>query len=161
SEVYQHGVTVTSLAPSQVVPTPGTVHHKLVASLDDPKGEPPTLMALAALLLVTEPSARVSGRVTYSQQILKEFGWITEARRRGAAAPRRSEGPRPPAAARRRHRARPLARARGTVRVHDAGRFRRPDHQDRAAGRCHLARGGPAVLREPASQQAERGDRLQ
>ena len=31
------------------------------------------------LLLATEPVDRVTGRVTYSQQILKEFGWITEA----------------------------------------------------------------------------------
>ena len=74
---------MTSLAPSQVVPTPGTVHHKLVTGLDDPKGEPPILMARAALLLATEPHERVSGRVTYSQQILKEFGWITDARGRG------------------------------------------------------------------------------
>jgi NAD(P)-dependent dehydrogenase (short-subunit alcohol dehydrogenase family) len=83
SEVYQHGISVTSLAPSQVVPTPGTVHHKLVAGLDDPKGEAPLLMAQAALLLATEPVEKVSGRVTYSQQILKEFGWITEAKGRG------------------------------------------------------------------------------
>jgi len=83
SEVYQHGVSVTSLAPSQVVPTPGTVHHKLVAALDDPRGEPPLLMAQAALLLATEPVEKVSGRVAYSQQILKEFGWITEAKGRG------------------------------------------------------------------------------
>src|SRR6267378_4246590 len=83
SEVSQHGISVTSLAPSQVVPTPGTVHHKLVASLDDPKGEAPHLMAQAALLLATEPVEKVSGRVTYSQQILKEFGWITEAKGRG------------------------------------------------------------------------------
>jgi NAD(P)-dependent dehydrogenase (short-subunit alcohol dehydrogenase family) len=83
AEVYQHGISVTSLAPSQVVPTPGTVHHKLVGSLDDPRGEPPHLMAQAALLLATEPVEKVSGRVTYSQQILKEFGWITEAKGRG------------------------------------------------------------------------------
>src|SRR6266571_2711864 len=51
SEVYRYGISVTSLAPSQVVPTPGTVHHKLVASLDDPKGEAPLLMAQAALVL--------------------------------------------------------------------------------------------------------------
>ena len=85
SEVYPHGVSVTSLAPSQVVPTPGTVHHKLVAALDDPRGEPPILMARAALLLAIEPAARVSGRVTYSQQILKEFGWLTDARGRGVS----------------------------------------------------------------------------
>ena len=83
SEVYQHGISVTALSPSQIVPTPGTVHHRLVRSLDDPRGEAPILMAQAALLLATEPVDRVSGRVTYSQQILKEFGWITEAKGRG------------------------------------------------------------------------------
>ena len=36
-------------------------------------------MAKAALLLATEPLDKVTGRVTYSQQILKEFGWIDEA----------------------------------------------------------------------------------
>jgi NAD(P)-dependent dehydrogenase (short-subunit alcohol dehydrogenase family) len=83
SEVYQYGVSVTCLSPSQVVPTPGTVYHRLVKDMDDPRGEPPALMAKAALLLATEPLDRVTGRVTYSQQILKEFGWITEARGRG------------------------------------------------------------------------------
>jgi NAD(P)-dependent dehydrogenase (short-subunit alcohol dehydrogenase family) len=83
SEVYGHGISVTALSPSQVVPTPGTVHHKLVTDMDDPRGEPPALMAKAALLLATEPLDRVTGRVTYSQQILKEFGWITEAKGRG------------------------------------------------------------------------------
>jgi hypothetical protein len=40
-------------------------------------------MAKAALLLATEPLDKVSGRVTYSQQILKEFGWIDEAKGTG------------------------------------------------------------------------------
>jgi NAD(P)-dependent dehydrogenase (short-subunit alcohol dehydrogenase family) len=83
SEVYQFGISVTSVAPSQVVPTPGTVYHRLVSSLDDPRGEPPLLMARAALLLATEPLDRVTGRVAYSQQILREFGWIEKARGRG------------------------------------------------------------------------------
>jgi len=83
AEVYPHGVSVTCVSPSQIVPTPGTVHHKLVKSLDDPRGEAPTMMAQAALLLATEPLDRVAGRVTYSQQILKEFGWIETARGRG------------------------------------------------------------------------------
>jgi len=59
------------------------VFHKLVSGMDDPRGEPPELMAKAVLLLATEPLDRVTGRVTYSQEILKEFGWITEARGRG------------------------------------------------------------------------------
>ena len=86
-EVYQHGVTVACFSPSQVVPTPGTVYHKLVDGLDDPRGEPPEMMARAALLLASEPVEQVSGRVTYSQQILKEFGWIDEATGRGVVSP--------------------------------------------------------------------------
>jgi NAD(P)-dependent dehydrogenase (short-subunit alcohol dehydrogenase family) len=83
AEVYQYGVSVTCVSPSQVVPTPGTVFHKLVKGMDDPRGEAPILMARAALLLATEPLDRVTGRVTYSQQILKEFGWIEKGRGRG------------------------------------------------------------------------------
>ena len=83
AEVYPYGISVTCVSPSQIVPTPGTVYHRLVKSIDDPRGEPPELMAKAALLLATEPLDRVTGRVTYSQQILKEFGWITNARGRG------------------------------------------------------------------------------
>ena len=83
AEVYADNVSVTCVSPSQVVPTPGTVFHKLVKSLDDPRGESPELMAKAALLLATEPLDKVSGRVTYSQQILKEFGWIDEAKGTG------------------------------------------------------------------------------
>ena len=83
AEVYSHGVSVTCVSPSQVVPTPGTVFHNLVKDIDDPRGERPELMARAVLLLATEPLDRVTGRVTYSQQILKEFGWLEQARGRG------------------------------------------------------------------------------
>jgi citronellol/citronellal dehydrogenase len=76
SEVYEYGISVTCVSPSQVVPTPGTVFHHLVEGMDDPRGEPPELMARAALLLASEPLDKVTGRVTYSQEILKEFGWI-------------------------------------------------------------------------------------
>lgn len=76
-EVAECGnIAVTAVSPSRVVPTPGTVHHKLVEGMDDPKGEPPSLMAQASLLLATEPVEKVNGRVTYSQKILGEFGWI-------------------------------------------------------------------------------------
>ena len=88
SEVYQYGISVTCVSPSQIVPTPGTVYHRLVKSIDDPRGESPDLMAKAALLLATEPLDRVTGRVTYSQQILKEFGWISDGRGRGVETPR-------------------------------------------------------------------------
>ena len=87
SEVYEFGISVTCVSPSLVVPTPGTVYHNLVTGMDDPKGEPPALMADAALLLATERLDSVTGRVTYSQQILQEFGWITEAQGRGVTTP--------------------------------------------------------------------------
>jgi citronellol/citronellal dehydrogenase len=86
-ELYGSGISVTCVSPSQVVPTPGTVFHNLVDGIDDPRGEPPELMARAALLLVSEPLDQVTGRVTYSQQILKEFGWISEARGTGVDRP--------------------------------------------------------------------------
>ena len=86
-EVYQHGISVTAVSPSLVVPTPGTIHQKLVTSLDDPRGEPPEMMARAILLLATEPLDKVTGRVTYSQQILKEFGWIAEGKGTGIDHP--------------------------------------------------------------------------
>jgi NAD(P)-dependent dehydrogenase (short-subunit alcohol dehydrogenase family) len=83
-EVAQYdGITVAAVSPSQVVPTPGTIHHKLVNGIDDPRGEPPMMMARAALLLASEAAEKVNGRVTYSQQILKEFGWIEDAKGRG------------------------------------------------------------------------------
>jgi len=87
-EVAQYGgITVAAVSPSQVVPTPGTVYHKLVSGMDDPKSEPPRMMADAALLLASEPAAKVNGRVTYSQQILLEFGWIKSGRGRGVETP--------------------------------------------------------------------------
>ncbi len=90
SEVFQDGVSVTCVSPSQVVPTPGTVFHHLVTGMDDPRGEPPELMAKAALLLATEPQDKISGRVTYSQEILKEYGWIEKAQ--GGGVDRKGSG---------------------------------------------------------------------
>ncbi|MCB1646046.1 MAG: SDR family NAD(P)-dependent oxidoreductase [Pseudomonadales bacterium] len=82
-EVKDDNIAVTCFSPSQVVPTPGTVHHKLVSGMDDPKGEPPLIMAQAALLFASEDPVKVNGRVTYSQEILQEFGWISDGKGRG------------------------------------------------------------------------------
>jgi citronellol/citronellal dehydrogenase len=82
-EVADYNIAVTAVSPSQVVPTPGTVYHKLVTGMTDPRGEPPILMARAALLLASEPAAKVNGRVTYSQQILGEYGLIDKPTGRG------------------------------------------------------------------------------
>ena len=86
-EVYPYGISVTALSPSQAVVTPGTLYFKMVTGPDDPRAEPPEMMARATLLLATEPLDKVTGRVTYSQQILKEFGWIREAKGAGIDRP--------------------------------------------------------------------------
>src|SRR5208337_4823186 len=74
SEVFDDGISVTCLSPSEVVATPGTVYHHLVETPQD--GEPIEYMARAALLLTTEPVNKITGRVTYSQELLKEYGLI-------------------------------------------------------------------------------------
>jgi NAD(P)-dependent dehydrogenase (short-subunit alcohol dehydrogenase family) len=78
AEVYADGVGVSAVAPSLVVPTPGTVYHKLVTGYDDPTSEPSSVLARAVVLLATEPLDKVTGRVGYSQQLLKEFGWADD-----------------------------------------------------------------------------------
>ena len=82
-EVDGHNISVTALSPSLVVPTAGTVYHKLVTGMDDKRGEPPAYMARAALLLASEPSDKVNGRVTYSQQLLHEYGVLANPTGRG------------------------------------------------------------------------------
>ena len=82
-EVAEHNIAVTALSPSQVVPTPGTVYHKLVKGMADPNSESPMLMACAALLLASEPADKVNGRVTYSQQLLSEYGLLDKPTGRG------------------------------------------------------------------------------
>jgi NAD(P)-dependent dehydrogenase (short-subunit alcohol dehydrogenase family) len=75
-EVYPENVAVTCVSPSQIVPTPGVMYHQLLQDENDPRAENVEMMARAALLLATEPVDKVTGRVTYSQEILAEFGWI-------------------------------------------------------------------------------------
>lgn len=91
-EMYEHGISVTALSPSQVVPTPGTVFHNLVTGIDDPRGEHPELMAKASLILATEPVDKISGRVTYSQQILKEYNQIDDPKGTGLPGGRVGSG---------------------------------------------------------------------
>ena len=86
-EVYQYGISVTALAPSQVVVTPGTLYFGMATGPNDPRAESPEMMAKAALLLATEPLDKITGRATYSQAILKELGWIAEARGTGVDYP--------------------------------------------------------------------------
>jgi citronellol/citronellal dehydrogenase len=84
-EVFEYNISVTCLSPSEIVVTPGTVFHHLVEGPNE--GEPPELMAKATLLLATEPLEKVTGMVTYSQQVLKEFGLLDTAHGIGVEVP--------------------------------------------------------------------------
>ena len=80
AEVWESNVAVNSLSPSRVVPTPGTVFHRLVRP-EDPRQvvEPPEVMARAALELCCRPPQSLSGRIAYSQALLAELGTGNEA----------------------------------------------------------------------------------
>ena len=78
------GISVTAVSPSQIVPTPGSLYQTRVRP---PVSEDPIVMARAVLLLASEPAAKINGRVTYSQQILKEYGWIEHASGHGVDSP--------------------------------------------------------------------------
>ena len=79
AEVYDDGVVVNALSPNRIVPTAGTLFHKLTTE-DNPDAEPTTVMAEAALALCTGPatladgSPGLTGRITYSQDLLAELG---------------------------------------------------------------------------------------
>ena len=75
-ELFEYNIAVNSLAPTKVVPTPGTLHHHLVESMDDPRGEPPDYMAKAALALSTCNPKEMTGRIRYTQELLKEKGML-------------------------------------------------------------------------------------
>ncbi len=73
AELYPDNIAVNALSPTRVVPTPGTLFHHLTTA-DDPDAEPPAVMAEAALLLCHREPRTLTGRITYSQALLAEFG---------------------------------------------------------------------------------------
>jgi len=73
AELYQENIAVNALSPTRVVPTPGTIFHHLTTA-DDPRAEPPAVMAEAALLLCHREPQTLTGRIAYSQELLTEFG---------------------------------------------------------------------------------------
>jgi citronellol/citronellal dehydrogenase len=72
AEVYADNIAVNALSPSKVVPTPGTIFHHLTTE-DDPEAEPPAVMAEAALMLCHRDPRSLTGRITYSQDLLAEL----------------------------------------------------------------------------------------
>jgi len=75
-ELFENNIAVNSLAPAGIVPSPGVLFHKLIESEDDPRAEPVELMAKAALILATCDPKELTGRITYSQPLLKKHGLL-------------------------------------------------------------------------------------
>jgi len=73
AELYADNIAVNALSPTLVVPTPGTVFHRLTTP-DDENAEPPAVMAAAALALCHADPKTLTGRITYSQELLAELG---------------------------------------------------------------------------------------
>ncbi len=73
AELYEDNIAVNALSPDKVVPTPGTVFHRLVAPGDE-NAEPPAVMAAAALALCSAEPRTLTGRITYSADLLAELG---------------------------------------------------------------------------------------
>lgn len=74
AELAADGITVNALSPTSVVATPGVVHHQLITPDREQWVEDESMMARAALALV---SGDLSGRVAYSHQLLAELGTET------------------------------------------------------------------------------------
>jgi NAD(P)-dependent dehydrogenase (short-subunit alcohol dehydrogenase family) len=74
AELHADRIAVNALSPTKVVPTPGTVFHHLTTGDDDPNAEPAAVMAEAALQLCHRDPQSLTGRITYSQELLTEVG---------------------------------------------------------------------------------------
>ena len=72
AELWNDHIAVNALSPNKVVPTPGTIFHHLTTE-DNPEAEPPAVMAEAALLLCSAEPQSLTGRITYSQDLITEL----------------------------------------------------------------------------------------
>jgi citronellol/citronellal dehydrogenase len=73
AELYDDNIAVNALSPDKVVPTPGTIFHRLTTP-GDANAEPPAVMAAAALALCHAEPRTLTGRITYSADLLTELG---------------------------------------------------------------------------------------
>lgn len=72
SEVYSDGIGVNVISPG-LVATPGVVYHKLVNESNKDRVTPVEHMAEACLRLVYGDPKEITGRITYADDMLKEF----------------------------------------------------------------------------------------
>jgi NAD(P)-dependent dehydrogenase (short-subunit alcohol dehydrogenase family) len=74
SELYDDGIAINALSPSGLVVTPGVMYHELDKRVPKELHEPVGVMAEAAVLLCSRDPRELTGRITYSQELLREFG---------------------------------------------------------------------------------------
>jgi NAD(P)-dependent dehydrogenase (short-subunit alcohol dehydrogenase family) len=74
AELHGKGVAINTLAPVAAVMTPGVYAKGIADFIEDSMKEPVETMAEAALLLSTCDPEKLTGRVTYSGDLLAEFG---------------------------------------------------------------------------------------
>jgi len=72
SETYEHGIGVNVISPG-LVATPGVVHHKLINDSNRDSQTPVEHMAEACLRLVHGDPKQLSGRITYADDLMREF----------------------------------------------------------------------------------------
>lgn len=72
SEVHEDSIAVNVISPG-LVATPGVLHHGLVTEANKDSVTPVEHMAEACLRLVHGDGSTLSGRITYADQMLKEF----------------------------------------------------------------------------------------
>jgi citronellol/citronellal dehydrogenase len=74
AELYPDNIAVNALSPTKVVPTPGTIYHHLTSEGDENSEPASVMVAEAALMLCHREPQSLTGRVTYSQELLAELG---------------------------------------------------------------------------------------
>jgi NAD(P)-dependent dehydrogenase (short-subunit alcohol dehydrogenase family) len=90
SELYDDAIAVNALSPSGLVVTPGVMHHELDKRVPKERHEPVEVMAQAALLLCSRDPRELTGRITYSRELLRELGVEASAEAGGPVARRGS-----------------------------------------------------------------------
>jgi citronellol/citronellal dehydrogenase len=72
-EVQKDGIAVNAISPG-LVATPGVIHHKLINERNQDRVTPVEHMAEACLRLCHGDPKELTGRITYADQMIKEFG---------------------------------------------------------------------------------------
>ena len=73
AEVHADNVSINVISPG-LVATPGVVFHNLINESNKDRVTPVEHMAEACLRLSCSPASEISGRVTYADEMIEEFG---------------------------------------------------------------------------------------